>query len=215
MRDKFLKFFDRFFPQDSKKISASTHSISTNLVFRICEVYNFIQNVEQDLPITSAQDQVAGKTVKPVFVQSDFQAIRTVMQSIQFFTEPLLKGRGSNSTQVLCFSVSDKTLDPVDKPNYFLLKGFFQAPCKEVLSLLQASAVPVNKVTDIIHNINYVMYLVHFDKSVNINLLNHSHKYVDGIVVKWDALKKAQQESDSMFSMPAVESFSNQFWINS
>jgi len=171
--------------------------------------------MSQSIPSTSAQNPVAGKTVKPVFVKSSFQVIRNVIQSVQFANKPLLKVRGSNSTQVLCSSIDDKKnliaklqsqqigyhtfTDQADKPTYFLLKGFYQAPCEEVLSLLQAAAVPATKVTDFIRNDNYVIYLAHFDKSINLNLLSHSHKHVDGIVVKWDILKKSNKKVTQCF----------------
>jgi hypothetical protein len=122
----------------------------------------------------------------------------------------LFKVRGSSSTQVLCHSVDDKKkliaklqseqigyhtfTDPVDKPNYFLLKGFYHATCEETLATLKASAVPAIKVTDFIRKDSYILYLVHFDKSVNVNVLNHSHKYVDGIVVKWDVLRRSNKK---------------------
>lgn len=165
-------------------------------------------------PATSQSSQTQnlefGKGVKPVFVNSNIQVIRNVLQSAQFAAKPLLKVRGSNSTQVLCSSVSDKKklvaklqseqigfhtfTDPADKPTYFLLKGFYHESCLEVLTLLQAAAIPANKVTDFIRNDNYVIYLVHFDKTVNLNLLNQSHNQVDGIVVKWDLLKKSNKK---------------------
>ena len=169
----------------------------------------------QSVPTTPNQNPVAGKTIKPVFVQSGFQVIRNVIQSVQFSSKPLLKVRGSNSTQVLCCSVDDKKkliaklqseqigyhtfTDQADKPTYFLLKGFYQAPCVEVLSMLQAAAVPAKKVTDFIRNDNFVIYLAPFDKSININLLNHSHKHVDGIVVKWDVLRKSNKKVTQCF----------------
>lgn len=159
---------------------------------------------------SSPTQDAVGKGVKPVFANTNFQVIRNVLQSVQFTAKPLLKVRGSNSTQIQCSSVSDKkTLiaklqseqigfhtftNPADKPTYFLLKGFYQTSCMEVLSMLQVAAVPAIKVTNFIRNDDYVIYLVHFDKSVNVNLLNQSHKHVDGIVVKWDLLKKSNKK---------------------
>lgn len=161
------------------------------------------------LNVTS-QDPANGKFVKPVFVKSNFQVVKNVLQSVPFTSKPLCKVRGTNSTQVLCFNVEDKKklinklqsqnigfhtfTDAVDKPNYFLMKGFYDASCNDALTALQSSAVPAVKVTDFIRNHNYVFFLVHFDKSVNVQLLNHSHKYVDGIVVKWEVLKKANKK---------------------
>ena len=164
----------------------------------------------QSTPNAASQDPVVGKTVKPVFVNSGIQVIRNVLKSVHFAAKPLLKVRGSSSTQVLCFSTDDKKnlvaklrsdqigfhtfTDAADKPAYFLLKGFYHASCAELLSILQESNVPAIKVTDFIRNDNNVIYIVHVDKSVNVNMLNHSHKCVDGIVVKWDVLRKSNKK---------------------
>ena len=167
------------------------------------------------VPSTSNQDPASGKTLKPVFVNSSIQVVRNVFESIKFTAKPLLKVRGSSSVQVLCFTSEDKEnllaklqskqiqfhtfTDTADKPNYFLLKGFYHAPCAELLSLLKESKVPAIKVTDFIRNDNYVIYLVHFDKTVNVQMLNHSHKHVDGIVIKWDLLKKSNKKVTQCF----------------
>lgn len=89
--------------------------------------------------------------------------------------------------------------DTSEKPTYFLLKGFYLASCAELLAILKESKVPASKVTDFIRNDNYVIFLVHVDKSVNVNMLNHSHKYVDGIVVKWDVMRKSNKKVTQCF----------------
>jgi len=169
----------------------------------------------QTHPATSTQDPALGKAVKPVFVRASIQVIKNVLQSIPFASKPLCKVRGSNSTQVLCHSTDDKKklieklksqqtgfhtfTDAVDKATYFLMKGFYHASCEETLAALQASSVPATKVTDFIRNDNFIMYLVHFDKSINVNLLNHSHKHVDDIVVKWEMMKKSNKKVTQCF----------------
>ena len=169
----------------------------------------------QSIPNTVTQDPVIGKTVKPVFVNSGIQVVRNVIQSVQFAVKPLLKVRGSASTQVLCYSTDDKKnliaklrsmqigfhtfTDTSEKPTYFLLKGFYHASCADLLAVLKESKVPASKVTDFIRNDNYVIFLVHVDKSVNVNMLNHSHKYVDGIVVKWDVMRKSNKKVTQCF----------------
>lgn len=174
-----------------------------------------LAGTSQQPPATPNQVPVPGKSVKPVFVNANIQTIKNVLQSVQFVSNPLCKVRGSNSTQVLCHSTDDKRklivklqsqqigfhtfTDPADKPTYFLLKGFYHASCDEILTTLQASSVPATKVTDFIRNDNYVIYLVHFDKSINVNVLNHSHKYVDGIVVKWEMMKKSNKKVTQCF----------------
>ena len=158
----------------------------------------------------TTQDPVDRKFVKPVFINQSFQVVKNVLQTVSFTSKPFCKVRGTNSTQVLCLNVDDKRkliaklqsqkigyhtfTDVIDKPTYFLMKGFYNASCSDTLTALNSSAVPATKVTDFIRNDNYVIYLVHFDKSMNVHLLNHSHKYVDGIVIKWEILKKANKK---------------------
>lgn len=167
------------------------------------------------IPHTITQDPAPEKTVKPVFVNAGILVIRNVIQKLKFAAKPLLKVRGNASTQVLCYSIDDKKIliaklrseqigfhtftDASDKPTYFLLKGFYHASCAELLSTLQASKVPATKVTDFIRNDNYVIYLVHVDKAVNVNMLNHSYKHVDGIVVRWDVLRKSNKKITQCF----------------
>lgn len=167
----------------------------------------------------SAQVPANGKLVKPVFVNKGFQVVKNVLQSVPFSSKPLFKVRGSSATQVLCSNVEDKKklieklqsqqigfhtfTDSVDKPTYFLMKGFYDSSCNDTLAALQSSAVPAIKVTDFIRNDNYVIYLVHFDKSVNVQMLNHSHKYVDGIIVRWEVLKKANKKATQCFRCQA------------
>lgn len=165
--------------------------------------------------LTPPQVPANEKTVKPVFVKTNIQVMKNILQTVSFASRPLLKVRGNNSSQVLCFNVDDKLklinkiksekigyhtfTDPVNKPTYFILKGFYQASCEETLAALQSSKVPAIKVTDFIRNDSYVMYLVHFEKNVNINILNHSHKHVDGIVVKWDIMRKSSKKVTQCF----------------
>jgi hypothetical protein len=44
------------------------------------------------------------------------------------------------------------------------------------------------------------MYLVHFDSSININVLSHNHRIIDGIIVKWENLKKSQNHVTQCFN---------------
>ena len=164
---------------------------------------------------SNVQVPVSGKAVKPIFANTNIKVIKNILSSVQFSSIPLCKVRGSNSTQVLCANIDDKKklinklqiqqigfhtfTDPVDKPTYFLLRGFYDASCDETLAALKASDVPALKVTDFIRKDSYVLFLVHFDNSVNINMLNYSHKHVDGIVVRWEIVKKSNKKATQCF----------------
>jgi hypothetical protein len=169
----------------------------------------------QSMQQQSSQASDLGKPVKPIFISANIQVIKNVLHSSQLSCQPLCKVRNSNSTQVSCFSSDDKKMlisklqshqigyhtftDPSDKPVYYLLKGFYHATSDEMLQILQNSGVPAKRITDFIRNKDYVMYLVHFDKPINVNFLNHSHKHIDGIVVKWEALKKKNKKVTQCF----------------
>lgn len=194
----------------TKKLKVITNPPSVNIQASVN-----LPDMPQSRSMAQSQVPSNDKTVKPVFVKTNIQVMKTVLMAVNFSSRPLLKVRGSNSTQVLCFNVDDKSklidkiksqqigyhtfTDPVNKPTYFLLKGFYNATSDETLKALQDSAVPAIKVTDFIRNDNYVMYLVHFDKSMNLNLLNHSHKHVDGIVVKWEIMRKSSKKVTQCF----------------
>jgi hypothetical protein len=157
----------------------------------------------------------AGKQVKPLFLTANIQVVKNVLQNIQFSSRPLIKVRNSNSTQVLCATSEDKKnvidklrsqhiayhtfTDPADKPSYFLMKGFFDDSCENILATLKSCNVPATKVSYFIRNNDYVIYLVHFDKSVTLNVLNHSHKIVDGIVIRWEILMKSNKKITQCF----------------
>lgn len=197
---------------DSKKAKSNNNHVKAPVQAQS----SLLTSSSSQAPVSvQSQDPVNGKFVKPVFVNQNFQVVRNLLQTVTFLSKPLCKVRGSTSTQVLCLNVEDKKklidklqsqqvafhtfTDAVDKPTYFLMKGFYSASCSDTLAALQLSAVPAIKVTDFIRNDNYVIYLVHFDKSVNVNILTHSHKYVDGVVVKWEVLKKSNKKPTQCF----------------
>ena len=68
-----------------------------------------------------------------------------------------------------------------------------------MLKTLKDSNVPAMKVTDFIRRDDYIMYLVHFGKSINLNILNHSHRTIDGIIVKWEIVKKTNKKVTQCF----------------
>jgi hypothetical protein len=148
-----------------------------------------------------------GKKVKPIFINSNILVVKNVISSIQLSSRTICKVRGSQSTQVSCLNIEDKKklilklksqslgyhtfTDPSEKPRCFVLKGFYHMSCGELLNLLVDSDIDAAKVTDLIRKDEYVMYLVHFRTPVNIIQLNHSHRVVDGISVKWENLKRS------------------------
>lgn len=156
------------------------------------------------------------KPVKPVFINANIQVTKRIISSLKFSLQPLCKVRSSSSTQVSCFSIADKKClidklksqlvgfhtfsEPCEKPFNFILKGFYHTTGDDLLKLLQDSDIHASKVTDFIRKDDYVMYLVQFSSQTNVNVLNHSHCIVDGIVIKWENLRKSNKKVTQCFN---------------
>jgi hypothetical protein len=166
-------------------------------------------------PVANAQVP-DGKFTKPIFVNTSIQVVKNILISANLSTKPICKVRSSNSTQVSCFNLDDKKklinklksqaveyhtfTDPAEKPKCFVLKGFYHLLCQDLLSLLVEEGVNAVKVTDLIRKDNYVMYIVHFTAATNVNILNHNHRIIDGIIVKWENLKKSSSKATQCFN---------------
>jgi hypothetical protein len=150
----------------------------------------------------------SNKPVKPIFINENIQVVRNVLTNLQFMTRPVYKVRSAKSTQVSCFSLQDKKMlinklqsqqipfhsftDPSEKSRCFVLKGFYSTHREDLMTILSSNNVPALKVTDFIRKEDFVMYIVHFDSSINVNFLSHNHRIIDGIAVKWEPLKKTE-----------------------
>lgn len=163
--------------------------------------------------VQQAQDD---KLVKPIFVNTNIQVVKNVINAAQLSSRPVCKVRNTQSTQVSCFNLEDKKklieklksqslgyhtfTDPSEKPRCFVLKGFYHISCLDLLKLLNNEGVKAFKVTDLIRKDDFVFYLVHFQIPVNINQLNHDFKIIDFIAVKWENLKKSSNKVTQCFN---------------
>lgn len=167
-------------------------------------------SVPSPAPIQQSKSVSINKLVKPIFVNTNVQVIKNLLINISFSTKPTLQIRRDSSVQISCASTEDKDLllnklksqqigyytftDSLKKPVYYLMKGFYAADCAEVLKLIQESSVPAIKVTDFIRKTDYVIYIVHFNEPFNVNQLNHSHRSIDGFLVKWEIMRKSNKK---------------------
>lgn len=151
-----------------------------------------------------------GKPVKPIFAETSVQVIKRIISSAQLSTPPLCKVRNSNSTQITCLNVIDKNniidklksqkigfhsfTEPADKSPSFVLKGFYLTSCDELHNYLTVAGLSVKKVSYFIKKDDYAMYLIQLDTPTNINILNHSYRTIDGIIVKWENFKKTNNK---------------------
>jgi hypothetical protein len=156
--------------------------------------------------------------IKPIIISASFNEVKNLISAIKFKAKPNFKIITSNSTQVLCHNFDDKIFvinklkskrisfytftEPAQKPSTLVLKGFYTATCQEVHDHLVKAKIPAVKVTDFIRKDDFVYYLVHFENSskVNIHVLNHNHRIVDDIVVKWDNLRGNNKKHTQCFN---------------
>ena len=167
----------------------------------------------EDKGISATPSQAAQPDIhnsKPI--NSNFQVVNNLLNSLKFTNHPVCKLRRSDSVQITCFCAEDKKklinklkaqqiafhtfTDPIDKPIYFLLKGYSKFSCEVMLQKLTESGVPASKVQYFINNDIYTTYVVHFDNSINVinaTILNQFHKSIGGWTVKWEVMKRSNK----------------------
>lgn len=98
--------------------------------------------------------------------------------------------------------------EPDEKPKVFVLKGFYKVSSNnpstanvsssqnstsnsdEMLKILVENGIPAKKVSMLCDSEEFPSYLVHFDPTTNIRLLQHNHKIVDQVIIRWSALNR-------------------------
>ncbi len=96
--------------------------------------------------------------------------------------------RALKSASIDHYTFSEKS----EKPTSYVLKGFYDAPCNEVLKRVNEAGISATKVTILVRKVDFSFYLVHISsQNINRNVLNHNHRIIDNIVVKWENLKKS------------------------
>ena len=150
------------------------------------------------------------KKVKPIFIEESFQVVRGILDKIKLSTRPLCKIKENKSIQVSCFNLDDKKkiidnlkkkligfntfTESSEKNQCYILKGFYNTSCDELLTILQSSKVPAIKVSDLIRKDDHVIYIVQFANNFDTNCLNLNHKTIDSMIVKWEKLKRSSNK---------------------
>lgn len=166
--------------------------------------------------VAQAPQTATGKPVKPIFADSSLQNIRKVIAGCKLKTPPVFKIKYNGSTQILCFNTDDKHCvteklkalgigyhtfsEPSEKSPSYILKGFYHTTTDEILNILTSSGLSVKKVSYFIKKGDFVMYLIQFSSTTNVNVLNHSYRYLDGVVVKWETLRKSNGQITQCFN---------------
>ena len=150
-----------------------------------------------------------GEKMKPIVVQESYEVVMNTVSSLTLKSRPVFKVKTKSITQVVCDNLVDKKKitdalkvkqihfhtfsEPTERSQTFVLKGFYEISCDELTEILKNSGLPVSKVTNPFKNEVRYVYLVHFLPSsfMNIGILNHAHRQIEHLIVKWENLKKA------------------------
>jgi hypothetical protein len=153
--------------------------------------------------------------VKPVYVESGLIGLRNVFQHVKWNNgTPLLKISSRTRTQVTCNSASDKELltktltdkayqhftftERNKKDPMFILKGFPYTPCEELCAILKADSLEAKKVTFLHDFAEYPIYIVHFEKNVNLGWLSNV-RAVDHVIVSWERFDRRSKRLTQCF----------------
>lgn len=146
------------------------------------------------------------KATKPIFTMTNLKKVKDLCLGLKLSTKPTFKVSSNSSTQILCSSIIDKKeivnalktsnidhytfTEPSEKAFSVVLKGFYDINPDELLTILKDQNVPADKVLVMFKNENYSLYLVIFhQRNINCNILNHAHRVIDDIAVKWEPVK--------------------------
>lgn len=151
-------------------------------------------------------DKGPGEAVKPIIASSSFEVVRNLCNSLSLISKPTFKVRSNSSVSIICEKLCDKKkiiealkckqihfhtfTEPSEKSPVFVLKGFYDTTNEALTKILEDSGVEVLKVSTLFRNQNHNLFLVAFKSSkVNCAMLNHVHRYVDSVAVKWETYK--------------------------
>lgn len=146
------------------------------------------------------------KAVKPIITEIGLIKVREVCKSLKLSGKPVFKVMSNNSTQIMCNVLSDKKIimealrerlinyftysEPSEKPTSFVLKGFYEIDPEELLTVLKANGIPAIKAFLMFKNSAHCLYVINFkNTSMSFNMLNHLHRVVDDVAVKWELYK--------------------------
>jgi hypothetical protein len=152
-----------------------------------------------------------GKT-KPIFVKSNYETINNFLKSANLPSRPLLKIINGQLITIqapdLCckemilaklreqkYQFHTFTEREMRKPAFFL-KGYFKTTSEDLLETLNELGLPVTGVTIIPSKADHAVYRVQFGSNdINVATLNHHHKSIDFLIVRWESIDKSKRRS--------------------
>lgn len=155
---------------------------------------------------------------KPVFVESNHNVVANHINGLTLKCRPLLKIINSTKIQIQCDSNEDKKIlvqslkdkqfsfhtftEPNEKPLVFLLKGFYKENVEQMMTILQEANVPAEKVSVYNEKNDNIIFMVHIMKDsaiANVNVMQHQHKVVNSVIVKWEAIDRRRKRPTQCF----------------
>jgi hypothetical protein len=148
---------------------------------------------------------------KPIMVDCKIQNLNLVVENIPFKAAPLKKIIANQKTQIICHNNADKELlinklkekniafhtftENSAKSMKFVLKGHYLVQLDVMKNILQENNLQVVSISFLSQKEDYPIYIVAFDdSSINLPALNHNHKVINQLIVKWEALDNKKKK---------------------
>lgn len=151
------------------------------------------------------------KKTKPIVVYANYAVTRNSINALTLSTKPLLKilsnSENNPRTQILCQKQEDKVIvitelatkrlayhtfaEEGQRHGLYLIKHHHRVELNEMKEILEAtfskSDIKPSEPKFLYDNKDYPVYLVAFkDPAMNINVLRHQFKALDGLIVTWE-----------------------------
>ena len=169
-----------------------------------------ISQETQQIQTSSQQQPVGGSTfikaIKPIVTKTSLLIIKETVSKLKLTKKPYFKVISNNNTHIQCDSLEDKKiiiealknklinhhtyLEQSEKPLSLILKGFYDTKPDELLKMLTDHQIPATNVKILFKSDYHTLFLVNFKQgSITCNELNHNHRIIDDIAVKWEPVK--------------------------
>lgn len=176
------------------------------------------EKVETQTP--AVESKITSKPTKPIFVTSSLEIVRRTLEPMKLKIPPLIKRNSKTETSISCFTAEDKAkilqrltfkaihhftyTETVEKPLIAVLKGLHRLDTVELNTMLERENIQAEKVSFLIDNEDYPVYLVHFkSSSITINQLQRNHKTIGNIIVRWEKLNRLKKRVTQCFNCQA------------
>lgn len=207
-----------------KNVGASNSQVSNSKVVK----NNDNQDSEDDdseMESISSFVTVQNKTrkIKPIIVDASYQVLKNHLVCLKFTEAPTMQIKGPKKTHIICSTLEDKQIitkslaeklfvfhsfaEPNEKKKVFVLKGFYydlslnqEQNLSAIYKILKDSGVECQKITFLSKNVDYPIYLVHFNnQDINVLTLKQKHRAIDGLLVKWETISNSKKRPTQCF----------------